>query len=124
MRRLIVIAGLILASCTRPAVPAQVGLAHELEGFVAEAPQTCVPISPNQNLRVIDARTLAYGYTTVVYVNHLGADCPALSPYNSVIIDAQGGQYCRGDRVRGLEPHAGIPGPWCNLGDWTTYRKK
>jgi len=123
MRPLIVLAGIALASCTRPAVPAQDALANELAGFVAGAPQTCVPTSPNQNLRVIDARTLAYGYGTVVYVNHLGSDCPALSPYNSVLIDAQGGQYCRGDRVRGLEPHAGIPGPWCNLGDWIAYRK-
>jgi hypothetical protein len=123
MRPLIFIAALALAGCTRPAIPPQAALAQELAGFVAGVPQTCVPTFPNQNLRIIDARTIAYGYGRTVYVNHLGSDCPALSAYNSVIVDAQSSQYCRGDRVRGLEPGAGIPGPWCNLSDWVPYRK-
>ena len=49
------------------------------------------------------------------------------SGYNyapSLIVEGgTGGQYCRGDRVRGLEPGAIIPGPTCNLGDWVPYRQ-
>ena len=122
MRPLILIApAVILVSCTRPAEPAGASFARELAGHVAGTPQSCVSTFPNQNLRVIDASTIAYGSGRTIYVNKLAGDCPALSQYNTVIAEVQGGQYCRGDHVRGLEPGAVIPGPWCNLGDWTPY---
>lgn len=119
----LIIAALATSSCIRPAEPTGAGLARELAGYVAGNPQACVSTFPNENLRISDSRTIAYGYGRSIYVNRLAGECPALSPYNTVIVDAQSGQYCRGDRVRGLEPGAGIPGPWCNLGDWTPYRK-
>jgi hypothetical protein len=115
---------LVTASgCAPTAAPSGNGLARELAGYTAGPPQACVPTFANQNLRVIDNRTLAYGYGTTMYVNHLPGPCPALEPLNTLIVDAQGGQYCRGDRVRGLEPGAVIPGPTCNLGNWIPYRK-
>lgn len=123
MRPLILIAPLILfAGCTRPTEPAGSAFARELAGRVAGPPQSCVSTFPNQNLRVIDSRTVAYGYGRTIYVNHLAGSCPALSPFNNVIVDVQGAQYCRGDHVRGLEPGAVIPGPWCNLSSWVRYR--
>ena len=122
MRRFIPIALIVLASCTRPTMPAaQDFAARELAGKVAGPPQTCVSTFPNQNLRVIDSRTIAYGYARTIYVNHLPGPCPALEPYNTIQIEAQGGQFCRGDQVRGIEPGAVIGGPRCNLGDWTPY---
>ena len=58
-----------------------------------------------------------------IWINRLAAECPALSSANSIIVEAGvGGQYCRGDRVRGREPAATIAGPGCNLGDWVPYR--
>ena len=114
---------LATAACAPTAAPGDDGLARELAGYTAGAPQACVVTFPNQNLRVIDQSTLAYGYGTKMYVNRLGGPCPALEPLNTLIVDAQAGQYCRGDRVRGLEPGAVIPGPTCNLGDWIPYRK-
>lgn len=119
----ILLAACAVSGCTRPAEPAQATFARELAGHVAGAPQTCVSQFGQQNLRVIDASTLAYGSGRTIYVNRLGGPCPALSQFNTVIVDARGGtQYCRGDRVRGLETGGIIPGPWCNLGDWTPYR--
>jgi hypothetical protein len=115
---------LVTASgCAPTAAPGTNGLVRELAGYTAGPPQTCVATFPNQNLRVIDNRTLAYGYGRTMYVNHLPGPCPALEPLNTLIVDAQGGQYCRGDRVRGLEPGGIIPGPTCNLGNWIPYRK-
>jgi len=125
MRPLIWIAPItLLAGCARPAEPPSAGLARELANYVPGQPQSCISNFPNQNLRVIDASTIAYGSGRRVYVNHLPGPCPALSSYNTVIVDTQGSQYCRGDRVRGLEPGSIIPGPWCNLGDWTPYRMR
>jgi hypothetical protein len=123
MRPLILIAAAAwLASCTRPAEPPAAGLARELAGHVAGSAQTCVSTFPSQNLRVIDASTVAYGYGRTIYVNHLSGPCPGLEPLNTVIVQASGSQYCRGDRIQGLAPGAIIAGPTCNLSDWIPYR--
>lgn len=123
MRPILSLALLLLASCTRPTMPAaQEFAARELAGKVAGAPQACVTTFASQNLRVIDKSTLAYGYGRTIYVDHLPGPCPALDALNTVQVEAQiGSEYCRGDHVRGVEPGAVIAGPWCNLGDWTPY---
>lgn len=124
---LLSLGSLLLVGCTQPGPPPgsapNNAFARDLAGRVAGKAQSCVTSFPNENLRIIDAQTIAYGSGRTIYVNHLGAPCPALSPYNTVIADVQGGQYCRGDRVRGLEPGATIPGPWCVLGNWIPYRQ-
>lgn len=126
MRSLLVLPVLGLATCTAPLPPAPTGsptgFAQELAGRVAGSPQTCISKFPNQNLRVIDDRTIAYEVGTTLWVNRLQASCPALSPYNTLIVESAGSQYCRGNRVRGAEPGAIIPGPTCNLQDWVPYR--
>ena len=122
MRVLMLFAILAITACTRPAEPGASGLARDLAGHVAGAPQSCVGIFPNQNLRVIDASTIAYGYGRTIYVNRLSGPCPGLEPLSTLIVQAEGNQYCRGDRIQGREPGAIIPGPTCNLRDWTPYR--
>ena len=125
MRSLILISAtaLAVASCTRPAEPPGSGLARELAGHVAGLAQSCVTTFPSENLRVIDASTLAYGYGRTIYVNHLAAPCPALEPLNTVIVHGNlAGQYCRGDRVQGREPGAVIAGPQCILQNWVPYK--
>lgn len=113
-----------LAACTRPAEPSSpAAFAREIAGHVAGPAQTCVSTFPDENLRVIDASTVAYGSGRTIYVNRLGGPCPALSQHNTIVVDAQdGSQYCRGNRIRAAEPGAIVPGPWCTLGDWVPYR--
>jgi hypothetical protein len=124
MRPLILIAAAFaVSSCTRPVQPPRVDLAQLLAGHVAGPPQACVTTFSNQNLRVIDSSTITYGTGRTIYVNHLPGECPSIGSYNTIIADLHGNQYCHGDRVRGLEPDAIIPGPWCILGDWVPYRK-
>lgn len=117
----------ILAGC-RAAVPAggEGGgqFQAEIAGRVAGPAQTCVSVLPDQNLRVIDSRTVAYRSGPTLWVSRLPAPCPGLSPYNSIIVERSGSQTCRGDRIRGLEPGGIIPGPVCNLSDWTPYRAR
>src|SRR5881409_3163213 len=121
MRSRLLLLPIVLTSCMRPATPDGTARAHDLTGYAAGAPQSCVLTIGSEGLRVIDSSTLTYGSGRTIYVNHLGP-CPALSPNNTLIVDAQPGRYCRGDRVRGLEPGAIIAGPSCNLGDWVPYR--
>jgi hypothetical protein len=126
MRALILIslAAIPLASCTQPAVPNDnAALAQELAGRTAGTPKSCISTSQAQNLRVIDAQTLAYNDGPTIWVTHLGAPCPGMQTLSTVIVEPQlGGQYCKGDHVRGLEQGAIIPGATCFIGDWTPYR--
>ena len=83
-------------------------------------------IGPDEGGYAYVAREWAQGdqlYRTI-WIDRLAADCPGLNEANTTIVEAGvGGQYCRGDRVRGLEPGAIIAGPGCNLGDWVPYRQ-
>lgn len=125
MRALMLIAAAVLAaSCSRPAAPPGSAFAADMAGRVAGPPRSCVSVNPAENIHVLDPQTVAYGYGRTIYVNHLGAPCPALSSANTVIVRAGiGGEYCRGDQVQGLEPGASIAGPRCNLSDWVPYTR-
>lgn len=126
MRAVLMISLLFTAAC-QSAAPTAIGepghLQGELAGRIAGPAQACVSALPNQGPRVIDSMTIALDVGSTVWVNRLSASCPALSPFNSLIVERSGGQICRGDRVRGLEPGATIPGPSCNLQDWVPHRR-
>jgi hypothetical protein len=123
MRFLPLIAALAAcASCARP-LTSEASLAQEATGRAAGPMQSCVSTDLTQNLRVLDTRTVAYRSGRTIYVNRLAAPCPGLQPTSTLIIEAQGAQYCRGDRIRAREPGAVVSGPVCVLGDWVPYRQ-
>ena len=97
--------------------------AKTVAGRVPGAASSCVSTFGSENLRVISPSTLAYGNGRTVHINRLPAPCPGLDQYNTIIVEAQGSQYCRGDRIRALEPGGIIPGPICHLGNWTAYNR-
>jgi hypothetical protein len=101
----------------------QLALTQDLEGRIAGAPQACVPIRQTQTLHIVDRRTLVYRDFDTIWVNRLGADCPGMRPFATLIVEAHGSQYCRGDRVRAVETGNAIPGPFCVLRDFVPYRR-
>jgi hypothetical protein len=125
MRALLPIAtALLAAGCSPPIALSGSAVATETAGRIAGPAQGCISSSPQEGLRVLDAATLAYGHGRAIYVNSLGARCPGLEPTGTLIVEPSlGGQYCRGDHVRGREMGAIISGPTCILGDWVPYRK-
>lgn len=124
MRELVLILAVAgLSGCTRPVSPPGSDLAQLTAGRVAGAPQTCISTNQSSGLRAIDEQTLAYGSGRTIYINHLGGPCPGIQPLSTLIIEAQGTQYCRGDRVRGREMGSIIAGPTCILGNWVPYRR-
>ena len=115
----------LLAACSQPPHPPGSSLGELATSHSVGPARTCITTNSAENLRVIDPQTVAYGNGQTIWINRLAAECPALSAVNTVIVEAgTGGQYCRGDRVRGLEVGAMIPGPSCSLGDWVPYRQR
>lgn len=118
------IAALLLASCAPVPIASEADLARETAGRVAGPALSCISSSTGNNLRPLDAGTLAVGSGQTIYINHFAQPCQALSSTASLIVEAgAGGQYCRGDRIRTLEPGSTIAGPYCVLGDWIPYRR-
>ena len=118
---------LLAAGCAATGTDApskdQQALAEELEGRTAGAPQACVPARQAQALQIVDRRTIAYRDFDTVWVNRLESNCPGMRPYATLIVEAHGSQYCRGDRVRAVEAQSSIPGPYCVLRDFVPYRR-
>jgi hypothetical protein len=113
----------MVSACAGPVAPPGDASASLTAGRVAGPPQSCVSAQSSDGLHAIDSATLAYGSGRTIYINRLGGSCPGLRELSTIIVDVRGGQYCRGDHIRALEPGAIIPGPSCNLGDWVPYRR-
>jgi hypothetical protein len=121
---MIVLLGACAASGTESESRDQRALAEELAGRVAGEADRCIPARQGQGLQAVDRRTIVYRDGRTIWVNRLDSNCPGLDPMNTLIVEAHGSQYCRGDRVRGLEPQSSIPGPTCLLRDFVPYIRR
>jgi hypothetical protein len=74
-------------------------------------------------MRIAGPEVVVYGSGRTIWVNRLPSPCPGMNLMNSLIVEPFGSQYCRGDRVRSLEPVSKIPGPYCLLGDFVPYTR-
>lgn len=123
MRKIILMAAMAaVAGCSRPVSP-DVGFAQETAGRIAGPSHNCISSDAGQGLRVVDSQTLAYGWGQTIYINRLDPSCQGISSTSTLLVDRSGPQYCRGDRVQGLQAGASIPGPLCVLKEWVPYRK-
>jgi len=131
MRSLGLLAILTLAGCTASAemqasqqAEAQKDLAQALGDRVPGTPRDCISTSDSDSPQIIDDHTILYkpvGRT--VWRNDLGASCPGLRPYTTLIVEVHGSQLCRNDRFRVLEPGTSIPSAFCVFGKFTPYEK-
>lgn len=131
MRTAWIMGALALAGCTTSSemsasrqAEASAALAKELDGRVAGKPVNCIGNSTSTRPMVIDENTVLYREGGRVWRNTLVAACPRLTPYNTMIVEVQGGQLCRNDRFRVLEPGTTIPGPYCRFGQFVPYERQ
>jgi len=117
----LLLASACAAAGARPGREADLSL--ELAGRTAGPPQDCVSASPGDSLAPRDRQTLVYRRGRTIWVNRLADSCPGLDPTSRLIVEVHGSQYCRGDRIRAVEPGLTIPGPTCPLGRFTPYRR-
>lgn len=122
MRLIIALALLPLAGCVTDRMTPDEELADVIGNRVAQAPVDCVSTSVLDQPRIIDKQTIVYRRSGTIYVNRLRAECPGLDPYTTLITEVRGGQLCRSDLVSTLDPGTTIPGPKCQLGQFTPYK--
>jgi hypothetical protein len=99
------------------------GLARELAGRTAGAPQECVAVATASSLAPRGRQALVYERGDTIWVNRLRAECPGLDAMSQIVIELHGSRYCRGDRFRTRRSGESIPGPICVLGSFTPYRR-
>ena len=115
---------LVATACAAPSARRDADLSDELAGHTAGPPRDCVSASPGGSLAPRDRQTLVYRRGDTIWVNRLADACPGLDPTSRLIVEVHGSQYCRGDRIRAIEPGLAIPGPICLLGRFTPYRRQ
>lgn len=95
-----------------------------LAGRTAGTPQACIPLATqNDGPTIVDAQTILYRDGGRLYRTGPRGACPALRPFSTLIVEVFGGQLCRGDRFRILEPGSTIPSGPCQFTDFTPYAK-
>lgn len=122
-------AALIAFAATTAVACTQLGLRtpptplQELAGRTPGAPQSCVVIQRSEPLRLGAERTILYGRGRTVWVNRVGPDCAGIRRQDILIAEPLGARYCRGDRLRSLDPVSRTAGPGCLLSDFIPYRR-
>lgn len=94
-----------------------------LAGRVAGTPERCISLGIGDGPTIVDAHTILYRQGPRVYRTGPRGSCPALRPFNTLIVEVFGGQLCTGDRFRVLEPGSTIPSAACLFTDFTPYTK-
>src|SRR3954467_2068147 len=97
--RLPLMIALLLAVCSATDMHSRdrADLAAQLAGRTAGPPQDCVSIDATSNIRPVDSQTLVIDRGGTIYVNQLAGACGNLEPTDTLIVEAHGSQYCRGD---------------------------
>jgi hypothetical protein len=123
--RPVLVLALLAASCAAPSPRERDALAldRELAGLTPGAPNDCAGGGVNDRLVVAAPGVLELREGRTLWISRLDAACAYIDPTDTLIVDAHGSRYCRGDRVRGVEPGVSIPGPSCLVEAFTPYRR-
>ncbi|HVI99744.1 MAG TPA: DUF6491 family protein [Sphingomonas sp.] len=127
----ILIAAAALAGCANGQYEEQVraegekDLAQALDGFAATGKTSdCVQPRNVSGPQIIGNSTLLYREGGGrIWRNDLISSCPSLREGQTVIVEIKGGQLCRNDLFRTIEPGANIPSAYCRLGNFTEYKR-
>ena len=113
-----------IASLAALALTLVAGRDDPLAGRIAGAPVHCIGIGLVQGPTILDATTILYRQSGKrVWRTGPVGPCPQLRPLSTIIVDIYGGQLCRNDRFRLIEPGLSIPSPSCRFTDFTPYDK-
>lgn len=95
-----------------------------LAGRVAGPPQRCISLATvSDGPAIVDAKTILYRQGPRLYRTGPRGSCPALRPFNTLIVEVFGNELCSGDHFRVLEPGSTIPSGACLFTEFTPYTK-
>lgn len=124
--------GAALASCSTapPQMTRSADAQHQFEqliaGKIAGAPQRCLQSYSQNDMMVIDERTIAYRQgSSRVYINHLEQGCPGLGSASTALVTRSFGssETCRGDIAQVLDTSSHMIVGSCVFGDFIPYAK-
>lgn len=95
-----------------------------LAGRIAGEARNCIRLSQNQSPQIVDRNTILYreGAGRRLWRTGPKEACPALTRAPVTLINiVYGGQICRNDRFRVLEPGSTIPSAFCFYERFTPY---
>jgi len=96
-------------------------LAKALAGHVPGKTSQCIDPQFASGPQVIGHDTLLYRQGGTIWKANVIGPCPALDDDVTIISEVYGGQLCRNDKFRVLEPGARIPSAYCRLGAFQQY---
>ena len=110
---------LLLASCAQ--FPQRVGADATAHFGPATGPaQRCIGLPAGEPLTVLNDGILGYRSGSTLWVNRMPGQC-RISSLSTVLIERNGSQVCRGDRIRMLETGSTIAGAACTLGEFVPH---
>ena len=127
----LLIAAAALAGCANGKYEEQVraegakDLAEALDGYAATGKTSdCVQPRNVSGPQIIGNTTLLYREGGArIWRNDVIGNCPSLREGQTVITEIKGGQLCRNDLFRTIEPGTSIPSAYCRLGNFTEYKR-
>ncbi len=91
------------------------------EGRVPGPTKDCVELNQQEGLVIADEHTITYRDGSRLWRTGPMGNCPALRPLATLVVEVYGGQVCRGDRFRVVEPGLSVPSGFCRFGAFTPY---
>ncbi len=92
-----------------------------LAGRVPGPTKECVELGQQEGLVIADEHSITYRDGPRLWRTGPMGDCPALRPFATLVVEVYGGQVCRGDRFRVVEPGLPIPSGFCRFAAFTPY---
>lgn len=107
------------------AAPADGRMAREIAQRTPGQPIACIPHGTRtRGPEYGGPGTLLFeGPGNIVYLNRTQGNCGNLRNYRSVRFTRAGDQLCRGDTAQTFDPHSGVQGDFCILGDFVPYHR-
>ena len=90
---------------------------------VAGPPMRCVDLRQVGGNRAIGRDAIVFTQGTRVYLNRPSGDCSALRYGNTLVTRTMGGELCRGDIARVVDPVTRTIRGSCSLGEFVPYER-
>ena len=105
------------------AARAEAGLARDLAGLRAGAPQDCIRHLEARSSRIYGSTVLFKVSSGLIYRNDTHGGCMESGMQTAFSTDTVTNRLCAGDAAKTFDPQAGVLTGTCTLGQFVPYRR-